>query len=385
MLDNEEKFVCKRCNRDSVQYPNLKIGAKGLCKGCTSIYYSGIKRVKNNLEKIRLKKKNCIDYKLVYQIYSEFQKAGFPYPNCSKEVLCEDYNNLRVIDLSKLVDDQLIKVNRIGLKVANAFCRSKFVATKRNRISVKEAFNNKKLCMFAIGKVLSDKIKNTVSQPQLLNALRRANGVARINNFRPTIAKYVCCNFCPPGGTVYDFSAGYGGRLVGAASSHVSEYFGIDPHTQAFDELRKLANWLKEQEPNKKFNFENSCAEDFCPSQYQEYFDLAFSSPPYYDAEIYSKQQTQSCYKYKTYNTWKKKFLQKIIKNVWKLLKPNGLFVINIASTQFSLEADTVAFSKKIGFRFEDMYEIEFSERVANYSKFTEPIFIFRKKLNQSS
>ena len=51
-------------------------------------------------------------------------------------------------------------------------------------------------------------------------------------NYPPMRAKAIYERFCPKGGTIYDYSAGFGGRMLGALSSKYNfTYVGTDPNT----------------------------------------------------------------------------------------------------------------------------------------------------------
>ena len=45
-------------------------------------------------------------------------------------------------------------------------------------------------------------------------------------------------------------------------------------------------------------------------------FDCCITSPPYYDLEIYSNEETQSINKFQTYESWLENFIDPIIKYV---------------------------------------------------------------------
>ena len=66
----------------------------------------------------------------------------------------------------------------------------------------------------------------------------------------------------------------------------------------------------------------NDTAENVLPSLDKKY-DLALTSPPYYNLEIYSNEDTQS-HHYGTYNNWIKHFLEPVIKGVLNKLLDNG-------------------------------------------------------------
>ena len=153
-------------------------------------------------------------------------------------------------------------------------------------------------------------------------------------NFRPAVAKafyevYGIRDSCK----VFDSSAGYGARLLGAhVVDNVSEYLGIDPNTA--DSCNKLIKVLDENfDTNTKKKVLKMGSEDFTVSnfpEYKEYFDLYFTSPPYFDTERYSEDETQSYKKFPTYEKWVKGFYRSTIYNACDVLKKDGIFILNI-------------------------------------------------------
>src|SRR5258708_3770947 len=55
----------------------------------------------------------------------------------------------------------------------------------------------------------------SVNATNLRSMLRTFSKTTRVSNFRPTLAKAIIERFSKPGQRVLDFSAGYGGRLLG--------------------------------------------------------------------------------------------------------------------------------------------------------------------------
>ena len=72
-------------------------------------------------------------------------------------------------------------------------------------------------------------------------------------------------------------------------------------------------------------------SEEFRPER--ESLDLCFTSPPYFDTEKYSDEETQSYKKFPTLDGWIDGFMRKTIDNCRYGLKPNGRLIINIDDT----------------------------------------------------
>ena len=123
-------------------------------------------------------------------------------------------------------------------------------------------------------------------------AVRRALELVtgeNIQNFKPQNARAIAEYLCPTlWGRVYDYSMGYGGRLLGVSASNLQlEYVGVDPNTETVENL-KLLNELIELSGGTPGEIHQSVSEEFVP----ENIDLAFSSPPYFNLEKYSDEPT---------------------------------------------------------------------------------------------
>jgi len=94
-------------------------------------------------------------------------------------------------------------------------------------------------------------------------------------------AKTIYDTYCPDNGLVLDISVGFGQRMLGAAASKkVKHYVGIDPWKRTIDSVNMMKDEVK------------SSAELICIGSElfdsEQEFDLCFSSPPFYDKEIYN-------------------------------------------------------------------------------------------------
>jgi len=122
----------------------------------------------------------------------------------------------------------------------------------------------------------------------------------------------------------------------------------------------------------------NSAVED-CKFDEGE-FDLAFSSPPYFNTEEYAYEDTQSFVRYTEAESWRDNFLEPLIDNCYKWVKEDGHFIINVANvrTYKTLEADTVRLAKERGFKLVKTYKMTLSSLMGSGFKY-EPIFVFKK------
>lgn len=175
----------------------------------------------------------------------------------------------------------------------------------------------------------------------LIQGFRSQRLVPQISMFKPDIAKHIVMKYSEPGDVVGDYSCGFGGRLLGAVSCG-RKYIGTDPLTTP--ELEEMVRF---------YGFENvrlirSGSEDYCDTA--DSVDLYYSSPPYYDQEVYSNDTIQAYsrgerYFYDVY--WKK-----TLDNVRYMLKPGKWFGLNVknyprmltmAQEVFGPEKETIA------------------------------------------
>jgi hypothetical protein len=138
-----------------------------------------------------------------------------------------------------------------------------------------------------------------------------------------------------------DFSAGWGDRLSGAcASETVTHYVGIDPRKENHPLYKQQAEFYQKHttffENPTKVDLHQSPAEDFDYSDYQDYFDLVFTSPPYFNVERYGDDDTQSWIRYESINAWNEYFLHKTLEKIIPTLKKGGKMAINIADVYTS-------------------------------------------------
>jgi len=160
------------------------------------------------------------------------------------------------------------------------------------------------------------------------------------------LRKYICAQFKPnvakmfydmnEAKTVLDFSMGWGDRLAGAFSSEtVEHYVGLDPRKENHPYYEQQRDFYTKHtsffENPTKTDFYCSPAEDFDYSEYENYFDLVFTSPPYFSVERYSHDDTQSWVRYKNIDVWNEHFLHKALGKIIPTVKKGGKIAVNIA------------------------------------------------------
>jgi hypothetical protein len=147
------------------------------------------------------------------------------------------------------------------------------------------------------------------------------------NSFKASLASSVYWQFNAR--KILDISSGWGDRLLGAMAHYADRYLGFDPNV----ELQPGYNAMKEMFLHDKYK----SAFEVRPMQFEEAdlqgetFDLVFTSPPYYDFEVYVEgDKTQSMERYTTLDAWLVGFLFTSLKKAWSVLIQTGNMVIHI-------------------------------------------------------
>ena len=169
-----------------------------------------------------------------------------------------------------------------------------------------------------------------------LQSIRMATTLRKYvaSQFKPSIAKAFYDYFGSR--NILDFSAGWGDRLAGFYGSETGAYYlGIDPNTLNHPNYKKQKDFYETHrsffEIDKDCDFICAPAEDVDFTDYEDMFDTVFTSPPYFNVEKYSEEDTQSYIRYKNIDSWNRDFLHKTISKIIPTLKKGGILAINIA------------------------------------------------------
>lgn len=126
-------------------------------------------------------------------------------------------------------------------------------------------------------------------------------------------------------------NCGFGGRMLGALTSAKNlTYVGTDPNTETMYHLHELGRYIEEV-TGRKDSYELHCCGSEEITSGENIIDFAFSSPPYFDLELYCDEETQSTAKYPELESWLEGFVRQTIRNIVRLLKKGSLYAVNIA------------------------------------------------------
>jgi len=257
--------------------------------------------------------------------------------------------------------------------------------------------------------------------PAGIQAFRLGLGQPAVN-FPPLTARYLYEKYTEHISqdvlNVYDPSAGWGGRILGAMSSFKRiHYIGTDPNTDNFiDELGKTryeyvadffnnevleTNPFWEEEKNTYHLFQDGSEFIGNNPEFQTYkgtLDLVFTSPPYFDREQYSEDEEQSYKLYPKYDSWRDGFLNPTLTNAYESLREDRYLLWNIADIKIGkdkyhpLEQDSIDVIESLGGVYQGKLKMLMTSMVGvdqskvknsvklngTYLKY-EPIFIFYK------
>ena len=258
--------------------------------------------------------------------------------------------------------------------------------------------------------------------PAGIQAFRLGLGQPAVN-FPPLTARWIYENYTnhiPKEETlnIYDPSSGWGGRILGAMSSHRKiHYIGTDPNTDNFiNELgitryEYVANFFNdeclesnsfwEEEKNTYHVFQEGSEHIGNHSDFQQYkgkLDLVFTSPPYFDREQYSSDETQSFKSYPEYDDWRDNFLKPTLENAFHSLRNDRYLLWNIADIKIGkdkfhpLEQDSIDILTNLGMEYQgklkmlmtsmvgvDQSNVKNSVIIEKKAWKYEPIFVFYK------
>lgn len=313
--------------------------------------------------------------KMILTIYNHHKKIGFPYYPTDKLWRYEKFQQLQRTEyVSLLEEDKSIRQTMVGLSLAWSYMPHSFSVQCGNMRTPLQAYEDDGVFLKVVRKMITMNVGTTTNS--LRKTLRIYTGTQGVSNFRPSASACIYHHFDCKGKVVWDMSCGYGGRVLGADLIGVGKYVGTEPCGITYNGLREMiSDWI-----TIPTEIHQCGSEEYVPES--ESLDFCFTSPPYFDTEKYSSEDTQSWIKYPTKEEWLNGFLKKTFENCHKGLKTDGKMVINIANVKSypTLEEDTIKVAKDVGFKLIDTWKLSLSSMPSADTKFKyEPIFIFQK------
>ena len=276
-----------------------------------------------------------------------------PYPNLTEKIAYKDFMKLKGMKWNEIMVegdwyaregtqytyDLKYDGKPLYFKRLNAGNTASNYFQIKNRWSVdgsvspgpKRTWENERFMTTLMGSAYSLKMPKITK-----NILRTMIGLRKYicSQFKPNVAKIIYDMF--EAETILDFSMGWGDRLAGFyASEHGKHYVGLDPRKENHPIYEEQSKFYQKHlgffEHDRKCDFHCSPAEDFDFDPLHEYFDLVFTSPPYFSVERYSYDDTQSWVRYKDIDDWNEGFLHSTLGKLWNSVKKGGYVLINIS------------------------------------------------------
>lgn len=201
-------------------------------------------------------------------------------------------------------------------------------------------------------------------------------------NFSPMRAKIIFEHYCPKNGVIYDYSAGYGGRMMGALCSEQDfTYIAVEPNSNTYHNLKRLGNYIDQTISKRKYHIYNLCSEKFQPQA--ESIDFIFSCPPFFKKEIYCDEITQSINNYPEYNEWLEDYVRPTIQNCYIALKEKGVYGVDILNytycgKTYPLIEDWIRIAEEEGFIYKE--KIQVASKFRKKENEGEYVYLFMKK-----
>ena len=130
---------------------------------------------------------------------------------------------------------------------------------------------------------------------------------------------------------ILDISAGWGDRLIAAIGHQAERYLAFDPNERLRVGHSKIQETFQADPKRYTVRYQPFETADIG----NEKFDLIFTSPPYFDLEVYdtnvSTATNQSISQYNGFEKWLVSFLFRSLLNAWKHLEVGGNMVIHIS------------------------------------------------------
>ena len=324
-LQRKYNLYLQFCKKMDEVDAKVLAGTQGFSKSGFNRTYPGFSEIINineidltkaNIEQMSVEEKENMSY----DVFDYFRSIGFNF-QVNKDKL-KDYEYLCKNDI-KINNNEIKSQNNICSSLLKMYCQDYFKAHLKNEKSVFDSFNDDSLLLKCIQNRLGigrDEVYN-ITPMNIIRGFNSSLISPNVSIFKPAVAKAIYQNYTSRGDIVYDYSAGWGSRMLGAVSCG-RKYIGVDPAT--ISHIQNLANDLNVSNEVKLIQDKS---ENYLHEENS--IDFCFSSPPYFDLEIYSNDLSQS------YNNGKDYFYNiywaKTLENCKKMLKPNKLFSINVS------------------------------------------------------
>lgn len=275
-------------------------------------------------------------------------------PSYEEPALHKDWKALCKFNCSGM--KTINSTSRIGMKLCEHFFPNFWDIKSKKHGSFNDKWQDTELLKKVL--IWNRKCHSTPYLSELKRGIYFCSGMTKSTMYRPQLAK--CVTYGAK--TVFDPCAGWGGRLLGSVANG-AKYYAFEPNTKTFDNLNRMVDFLDIRDHVQLINDDvlNIKEYDLPP------MDICITSPPYFDLEIYTDEETQSINNTKTYSDWVDNFLAPTINNCIELLTDSGVSCWNVAKCgKDDMWEDTIRVHNENNFYQTDEFIISSSRRQAN-------------------
>lgn len=314
-----------------------------------------------------------------------YRKNGFPYAKEAEDKLIGEFSSFKR-NRNSIEENGIIKTyDQSALSIYKHFSPHFYEVNElhKDRLSMLDTFNNNELLL----KVIKNRINgnHTIHGNMIKQGLANSRIAFKASVFLPSVAKFIYSKYTKENDIIYDYSMGFGQRLIGAlALNHKVKYIGVDPWEKSVKSNQAIFDFFNAKIPglNKEAEIIQGGAENY--TDYIGQVNLAFSSPPYFNIEQYEDNPNQAAYD-NSYSNFINVWWRKTVKNITKMLTDDGYFIINIKKEldKFNIAEDMSNVILENGFKLETTYQMQLSKNtifrnIGGQHKY-EPIFVFKK------
>jgi tRNA1(Val) A37 N6-methylase TrmN6 len=221
------------------------------------------------------------------------------------------------------------------------------------------------LQMVAAGKTKGERLRFVCQDKfrAIISGSLAFGGAKMPMDFPASLARDLINEFAE-GGRVLDPCAGWGGRLVGFLASDATEYDGTDASPYQCDGDQLIYDTFRDVTQGDK-TVTITCSPFEKRTLRNDYYDMAITSPPYFDTEKYLGGE-QSRETSANYEQWRDTFYRVLIQKTFDALKAGGIFCLQVGSQRYPLLTDGTEIAKEAGF---EVIDVRPTEMVNNQTK----------------
>jgi len=348
----------------------FEVDVSGMLYGDTgAVPYGGTKMLRwqdRNLSSALVEKMPVEEKEEVAKnVFAFYKENGFPYILHEEQTLKKEWAKLQKETLVPKQEEGftfLPNKQTAGNKLTQHFNSRQFYTVKdngRNSKSMIEAFSDDDILLKVIRNRLNITYKETfnIHGAMLRQGFRSTRMAAVTSTFNCLVAKHIYTELTPNDGIVFDFSAGFGHRMLGAlASSNNLKYVACDPWTEVVENNKRMAKFIGAKDRAKIWNVGSEVWVP--PKALLGTVDLAFSSPPYFDKEVYDNGENGQAYGNRTFEEFISEWWKPTLRTIITLLKPEGKLAINMVEPMID---DLLKVAQEMGFKESHRYHLQMS------------------------